>query len=229
MRASVRLAAIMHLPSIFVWTHDSIGLGEDGPTHQPVEQLAGLRAMPNLYMVRPADANETASAWTFAIGSTRTPVGMALSRQTLPVLDPDLVPDDAVERGAYVLREGGDSPDVVLVGTGAEVHLCMEAADVLEGEGVTARVVSMPCVERFLEQDEGYRDAVLPPGVKARVAVEAASPLGWERIVGEEGDMMGMTSFGASGPYKKVFQHFGFTTENVAERARAAARRLAAA
>ena len=229
MKASVRLAAIMHLPSIFVWTHDSIGLGEDGPTHQPIEQLAGLRAMPNFWMVRPADANETVSAWTFAVGSTTTPVGLALSRQGLPVLDPDVVPRDAVALGGYVLHEGGDSPDVVLVGSGAEVHLCVEAAGILEGEGIAARVVSMPCVERFLGQDEGYRDGVLPPGVRARVAVEAASPLGWERIVGDHGDVVGMTSFGASGPYKKVFERFGFTAETVADRARAAARRLAAA
>ena len=227
MRASVRLAALMHLPSIFVWTHDSIGLGEDGPTHQPIEQLVGLRAMPNLYVVRPADANETARAWTFAIAQTRTPVGLALSRQSLPILDG--VPEDAVERGGYVLVEGGGSPDVALVGTGAEVHLCVEAAGLLEDDGIAARVVSMPCVERFLEQDEGYRESVLPPGLRARVAVEAASPLGWERIVGEEGDMMGMTTFGASGPYKKVFEHFGFTPDRVADRARAAARRLAAA
>jgi transketolase len=226
MRASVRLAAIMHLPSIFVWTHDSIGLGEDGPTHQPIEQLAGLRAMPNLYMVRPADANETAQAWKFAIAQTRTPVGLALSRQGLPILD---VPDDAVERGGYVLREGGTSPDVVLVGTGAEVHLCVEAAGLLEGEGIGSRVVSMPCVERFLEQDEGYRESVLPAGLRPRVAVEAAATLGWERIVGEHGEVAGMTTFGASGPYKRVFEHFGFTAENVAERTRVAMRRLAAA
>jgi transketolase len=229
MRASVRLAALMHLPSIFVWTHDSIGLGEDGPTHQPIEHLAGLRAMPNLYIVRPADANETARAWRFAVGQTHTPVGLALSRQSLPVLDPEAVPDEAVERGGYVLRDAEGTPDVVLIGTGAEVHLCVEAAETLESEGIAVRVVSMPCTERFLEQDEGYRESVLPPAVRARVAVEAASPLGWERFVGEEGDVVGMRSFGASGPYKKVFEHFGFTAERVAGRARSEVERMAAA
>jgi transketolase len=230
MRASVRLAALMHLPSIFVWTHDSIGLGEDGPTHQPIEQLAGLRAMPNLYIVRPADANETARAWRFALGQSRTPVGLALSRQNLPILDPDGMPDDAVERGGYVLRDpAGGEPDLILMGSGAEVHLCTDAADLLERDGLAVRVVSLPCTERFLDQDEAYRESVLPSGVRARVAVEAASTLGWERFVGDHGEMLGMTSFGASGPYKKVFEHFGFTPERVADLGRAAVERLAAA
>jgi transketolase len=222
MRGAIRLAALMRIPSIFVFTHDSIGLGEDGPTHQPIEQLAGLRAIPNLYVVRPAGANETALGWQFALSRSESPVALALTRQGVPVWDPRDVPADAVDRGAYVLRDapGGD-PDVVLMATGSEVHLCARAQELLEAEGVAARLVSVPCVDRFAEQDRDYRDSVLPPDQPARLAVEAASPLGWDRWVGEEGDVMGMTTFGASGPYKAVFEHFGFTPERVAERAKA--------
>jgi transketolase len=223
MRPSVRLAALMAIPTTFVYTHDSIGLGEDGPTHQPIEQLPGLRAIPNLYVVRPADANETARAWRFALGQSETPVALALTRQGLPVLDPAAVPDDAIERGGYVLREpaGGADAQVVLVGTGSEVHACVGAAELLEEEGVAARVVSMPCVERFLEQERAYRDAVLPPKLRPRLAVEAASPLGWERIVGEDGDVVAMKKFGASAPGNVLFEEFGFAPAQVAERARA--------
>ncbi|MGH2715717.1 MAG: transketolase [Thermoleophilaceae bacterium] len=230
MKGSIRLAALMRLPAIFVFTHDSIGLGEDGPTHQPIEQLAHLRATPNLYMVRPAGANETALAWRFAIEQTAAPVALALSRQGLPVWNPSGVPDDAIHRGAYVLRDSfrdGD-PDLILIGTGSEVHICTGAADLLEAEGTATRVVSAPCLERFAEQDEEYRDSVLPPAVRARVSVEAASTFGWARWTTDDGGQVGMTSFGASGPQKDLYQHFGFTPENVAARARAVLERVGA-
>ena len=217
MKASIRLAALMQLPSIFVFTHDSIGLGEDGPTHQPIEQLATLRATPQLYTVRPADFNESAQAWAFALRQTHRPTCLAFSRQGVPTLDG--VPADAVERGAYVLRDAeGDDPEVILMGTGTEVAVCLEAAEIL---GAGCRVVSMPCVERFAEQDADYRDSVLPPAVRARVAVEAAATLGWHRWVGDDGDVVGMEGFGASAPAKDLYEHFGFTGEAVAERARA--------
>jgi len=223
MRASIRLAAIMKLPAIFVFTHDSIGLGEDGTTHQPVEQLASLRAMPNLYVIRPADANETALAWRFAIGQSTTPSALALTRQGVPVLSPEAVPADAIERGGYILRDAADGadPELILIATGSEVHLCTEAARLLETDGIPTRVVSIPCVERFGEQDQGYRDLVLRPACRARLAVEAASSFGWARWVGDDGDVLGMESFGTSGPAEQVFEHYGFTVEAVAARARA--------
>jgi transketolase len=222
MKGSIRLAAIMHIPSTFVFTHDSIGVGEDGPTHQPIEQLVTLRATPNLDVVRPAGFNETALAWRHALRQTDRPTALALSRQGLPVWDPAAVPDDAIERGAYVLREteGGD-PELILMATGSEVHIANDAAKLLEADGVRVRLVSMPCLDRFVEQDTGYRDSVLPPAVRARVAVEAASPIGWHRWVGELGDVVAMEGFGASAPAKVLYQHFGFTGEAVAERARA--------
>jgi transketolase len=225
MKASIRLAAFMEAPSIFVFTHDSIGLGEDGPTHQPVEQLVGLRAIPNLYVVRPAGANETAQAWQFAISREKRPTAMALSRQGLPIWDPEAVPADAVERGAYVLREasGDGDPDLILIGTGSELHVCADAVELLEADGVRTRLVSMPCMERFAEQDQDYRNSVLPPACRARVSVEAASPVGWERWVTEDGESIGMTSFGASGPQKALYEYFGFTGERVAERGKAVA------
>ena len=163
MKGAVRIAAISELPSLFVYTHDSIGLGEDGPTHQPIEQLVALRATPNLNVVRPADAHETALAWSFALRARSTPTVFALSRQNLPVLDPDAVPQDAIERGGYVLRDCEGAPEVVLIGTGSEVSLCVEAAELLDGDGVAVRVVSMPCTDRFEIQDEGYRQSVLGP------------------------------------------------------------------
>jgi transketolase len=230
MKGAIRLAALMHLPSIFVFTHDSIGLGEDGPTHQPIEQLAHLRATPNLYMVRPAGANETALAWRFAIEQTAAPVALAFSRQGLPVWNPSGVPDDAIHRGAYVLRDSfrdGD-PDLILIGTGSEVHICTGAADLLEADGIATRVVSAPCLERFAEQDEDYRDSVLPPTVRARVSVEAASTFGWERWTTDGGVQVGMTSFGASGPQKDLYEHFGFTPEKVAAQGRAVVERVGA-
>jgi transketolase len=230
MKGALRLAALMHLPAIHVFTHDSIGLGEDGPTHQPIEQLAHLRAVPNLYVVRPAGANETALAWRFAIEQTETPVALALSRQGLPVWNPSGVPGDAIHRGAYVLRDSfrdGD-PDLILIGTGSEVHICTAAADLLEADGIASRVVSAPCLERFQEQDEEYRESVLPSAVRARVSVEAASTFGWTRWTTDDGAQFGMTGFGASGPQKDVYEHFGFTPDNVAAQGRAVVERLGA-
>jgi transketolase len=226
MKGAIRLAAIMRIPSTFVFTHDSIGVGEDGPTHQPIEQLVTLRATPNLDVVRPAGFNETALAWRHALRQTDRPTALALSRQGLPVWDPADVPDDAIERGAYVLREsaGGD-PELLLLATGSEVHIANDAAQLLEADGLRVRLVSMPCLDRFAEQDQAYRDAVLPPSVRARVAVEAASPIGWHRWVGDHGDVVAMEGFGASAPAKVLYQHFGFTGEAVAERARAVVER----
>jgi transketolase len=226
MKGAMRLSALMGIPSIWVFTHDSIGLGEDGPTHQPIEQLAHLRATPNMRVVRPAGANEAALAWQYAVNRQDGPTSLALSRQGLPVWDPKGVPADAVVRGAYVLRNKSGTPDVVLIGTGSEVHVCNSAVDVLDDQGVTARLVSMPCVENFLAQDDAYRDEVLPPGVP-RVAVEAAAKFGWERIVGLDGAIVGMTTFGASAPQKDLYKHFGFTPEHVAEVAKELAERNA--
>jgi transketolase len=229
MKPSVRLASLMEIPVVHVYTHDSIGLGEDGPTHQPVEQLATLRAQPNIYCVRPGDANETALAWKFALEQTETPTALVLSRQGLPIVSRGDIPDDAIERGAYVLRESenGD-PDVILIGTGSEVHICSGAAELLEEDGIATRVVSAPCLDRFAEQDEDYRDSVLPRGVRARVSVEAASPLGWSTWIGDDGDAIAMTTFGQSAPQPDLYEHFGFTPEKVAERARAVVERVSA-
>jgi transketolase len=222
MKGAIRLAAVMELPSLFIFTHDSIGVGEDGPTHQPIEQLATLRATPHLYTLRPADANETALAMRFALRQTNRTVAICLSRQGLPVLRPGAVPDDAIERGAYVLRESYKSqPDLILIGTGSEVSLCNRAADLLEAGGIATRVVSMPCMERFEEQQIAYRDSVLPPACRARLAVEAASPLGWHRWVGDGGEVLAMSGFGASAPAGDVYKHFGFTPTRVTERGRA--------
>ena len=216
MKGAVRLAALMKLPSIYVWTHDSIGLGEDGPTHQPVEQLAALRATPRLNVIRPADANETVLAWRFALHQDDAPTAFALSRQKLPVIDPDDVPGDAIERGAYVLREAsGEQPELILIGTGSEVSLCMDAAERLESDGVSTRVVSMPCMDTFTRADESYREEVLPRSCRARVGVEAASPFGWDKWIGEDGAFLGMETFGESGPAKDVYEHFGITAENL--------------
>ena len=231
MKGAVRLAALMHLPVIHVFTHDSIGLGEDGPTHQPIEQLAHLRATPNVNVVRPADANETALAWKFALEQHDGPCALVLSRQGLPIIDPDRIPGDAISRGAYVLREesNGGEPELILIGTGSEVTICLDAAEQLEGDGVPTRVVSMPCYDRFLEQEAAYRDTVLPPSCRARVSVEAAATFGWERWVGPDGDSVGMHGFGASAPQKDLYEKFGFTPENVAEKGKAVVERAGAA
>ena len=229
MKPAVRLAALMEIPVVHVFTHDSIGLGEDGPTHQPVEQLATLRAQPNTYCVRPGDANETALAWKFALEQTETPTALVLSRQGLPIVSPDDIPDDAIHRGAYVLRDSSNGePDVILIGTGSEVHICSGAAELLEEDGIATRVVSAPCLDRFAEQDEDYRDSVLPRDVRARVSVEAASPLGWSTWIGDDGDAIAMTTFGQSAPQPDLYEHFGFTPEKVAERARAVVERVSA-
>ncbi|HTT28537.1 MAG TPA: transketolase [Solirubrobacteraceae bacterium] len=228
MRGSIRLSALMHLPSIFVFTHDSIGLGEDGPTHQPIEQLAGLRAMPVLRVVRPAGANETALAWHYAIKASDHPTALVLSRQGVPTWNPSAVPADAIDRGAYVLRYSfnePEPPDLILIATGTEVHICAGAADTLEAEGISTRVVSMPCMENFAAQDAGYREKVLPPHVRARVSLEAAATFGWHEWVGDLGEAIGMTGFGASAPAGALYKHFGFTAERVADAGRAAVKR----
>jgi transketolase len=221
----------MELPSIFVFTHDSIGLGEDGPTHQPIEQLAGLRAVPGLKVIRPAGANETALAWRHAIASREGPTVLALSRQGVPTWNPAAVPRDAIERGAYVLRDSyrePGPPDLILIATGTEVHICSIAADLLEVEGIATRLVSMPCVESFAAQGADYRDLVLPPGCRARVSLEAAATFGWHRWVGDAGEAIGMESFGASAPASVLYRHFGFTPERVAQSGRAAVQRARA-
>lgn len=231
MRPSVRLAAFMKLPTIYVWTHDSIGLGEDGPTHQPVEHLWALRAIPGLDVVRPADANETAVAWRTVIENADRPAGLALTRQNVPTFDRagdrtgDRAGDRAggfasaelVSRGGYVLVEAsGEAPAVILIGTGSEVSIAVAARELLEGDGVPTRVVSMPCVEWFDAQDIGYRESVLPPSVWARVSVEAGVALGWARFVGDYGESVSLEHFGASAPYKIIFEQFGITPEAVA-------------
>jgi transketolase len=221
MRGALRISALMKLPSIWVYTHDSIGLGEDGPTHQSIEHLPALRAIPRLNVVRPGDANETVLGWRFALNNTEAPTAFALSRQNMATLDPDSVPDDAIERGAYVLKDAGDgAPDVILIGTGSELGLCVEAAEKLEADGVAVRVVSMPCMDTFTRADESYREQVLPRSCRARVAVEAASPLGWYQWIGDAGCFLGMETFGESGPAKDVYEHFGITSERVVELAR---------
>ena len=221
MKGAIRLAALMELPSIFCFTHDSIGVGEDGPTHQPIEQLAALRATPNINVVRPADAHETALAWSFALRASETPTVLALSRQALVVLDPELIPDDAIERGAYILRDTDGDPSLVLIGTGSEIGLCLAAADALAADDIAARVVSMPCMDRFERQPASERERVLGAPGTPRIAVEAASPFGWDRWTGERGAVIGMRTFGASAPEAAVYAHFGITTAAIVEQAHA--------
>ena len=223
-RGAIRLASLMDLPVLHVWTHNSIGVGEDGPTHQPIEQLAALRAIPGMIVIRPADANEMVEAYRFALQNKSRPVALICSRQALPVLDRDrFAPAAGLARGAYILADAENgSPDVILVGTGSEVSLCLSARELLAREGVSCRVVSMPSWEIFDEQDEAYRRSVLPPGVGARVTVEEASPLGWERYAGGRGVTLAMRTFGMSAPLKVVAEHFGFTPEAVAQAARKA-------
>jgi transketolase len=208
---------MMRLPVVYVFTHDSIGIGEDGPTHQPVEHIPSLRAIPGLVVMRPADARETVEAWRWAMEWRGGPVALALTRQSLPILDAsDDVIREGVRRGAYVLSDaGGDAPDAILIATGSEVSLASMAAEALEKEGVAVRVVSMPSWELFAMQPEEYRQAVLPDEVKARVAIEAAAPLGWERWVGDRGRVIGLERFGASAPGKVAMEKLGFNVENV--------------
>ncbi|KAA0945847.1 transketolase [Pseudomonas sp. ANT_H14] len=220
MKPPIRLAAIMELPVIFVFTHDSIGVGEDGPTHQPIEHLSQLRATPGLLTLRPGDANETLEAWTVALAQTHRPSCLVLSRQALPTLDrTKYAAASGTARGAYVLA-GAGKPEVILIATGSEVSLAVDAYEQLTADGVTAQVVSMPSWELFEEQDQAYRDSVLPPAVKARVVVEQAGPLGWDRYVGQTGAKVVMNRFGASAPLTKLQARFGFTVENVVKLAK---------
>jgi transketolase len=232
MRPSVRLAALMKLPVVYVWTHDSIGLGEDGPTHQPVEHLAALRAIPGLHVVRPGDANETAIAWRTIIERADAPAGLCLTRQNLPTIDrtqPGYGSAEGVARGAYVLAEASSGrPDVILIATGSEVSLAVDAREALESEGTPTRVVSMPCREWFEEQDPSYRQIVLPPEVRARVSVEAAVSMGWRDFVGDVGESVSLEHFGASAPYQVVLEQFGFTADRVVAAAHASLSRAAA-
>jgi len=217
MRASMRLAALMEIPVIFIFTHDSIGVGEDGPTHQPVEQLASLRAMPNMMVLRPGDANEVTEAYKVIVQHTHGPCTLVLSRQAIPTLDrTKFSPASGLARGAYVLADAeGGKPEVILMGSGTEIQWCVAAYEKLKGEGIKARVVSMPCWELFEKQDAEYKESVLPSSVTARVSVEMASTFGWERYVGLKGKIIGMRSFGASAPLKDLLKRFGFNTETV--------------
>jgi len=230
MRPAVRLAALMGLPVTYVWTHDSIGLGEDGPTHQPVEHLAALRAIPDLDVVRPADANETVVAWRTILERTGRPAGLLLSRQDLPVFHRSgPAGAEGAARGAYVLVESSATvPQVIVVGTGSEVRIAAAAAELLEADGIPTRVVSMPCFEWFSEQDLAYREFVLPPRVRARVSIEAGVAQGWREVVGEHGEILGVGRYGASAPYQALYDHFGLTAERVAAAARASLAKVAA-
>jgi transketolase len=221
-RPAIRLSAVMHIPTLHIYTHDSIGVGEDGPTHQPIEQLASLRAMPNLIVIRPGDANEVAEAYRVAMPLKHNPVMMVLTRQAMPTLDrTKYAPASNLAKGGYVLADAKDGkPDLILIGTGSEVSLCVEAYEKLTAEGIKARVVSLPSWELFEQQPQAYRDSVLPPAVKARVCVEMASVFGWERYAGLTGAIIGMRSFGASAPIKDVMKHFGFTVDHVMKAAR---------
>ena len=218
-RPALRLAALMGLPVIHVMTHDSIGLGEDGPTHQPIEHLPSLRAMPNMTIIRPADANETVYAWRAALGNTHGPTLLVLTRQGLPVIDRSkFAPADGVLKGAYVLaKEKGSAPQAIIIATGSEVSIALTVWETLQSEGIDVRLVSMPSWELFEAQSPEYRESVLPPAVTARVAIEAAAPLGWCKWVGSRGIVMGIERFGASAPYKEIYRHFGLTPENLVE------------
>jgi transketolase len=215
MKPAIRIAAISGIPSIFVFTHDSIGLGEDGPTHQPVEHLMALRAVPNLNVIRPADANEVAQAWKVAVTQRNRPTVLALTRQNVPTLEG--TDRGMLEKGAYVLKDFGESPELILMATGSEVSLIYTAAQKLFADGIAVRVVSFPSWELFEKQDQAYRESVLPRQVTARLAVEAGATLGWERYASA---MIGVDRYGASAPYKVIFEHYGFTVENVVARAK---------
>jgi transketolase len=223
-KPSIRLAALMEIPTIFIFTHDSIGLGEDGPTHQPIEQLAGLRALPGLMLMRPADANEVVEAWKVIMKLQHEPALLVLSRQAVPTFDRTKYgAASGVAQGGYILADAPDGkPEVILMGTGTEVSLCVSAYEQLKAEGVKARVVSIPSWNLFDQQSDEYKNKVLPPDVKARVAVEQASTFGWSQYVGPSGIVIGMRRFGASAPIKELQKKFGFTTENVVAMARKA-------
>jgi transketolase len=221
-KPGIRLSALMELPVIHLFTHDSIGLGEDGPTHQPVEHLAGLRAIPGLDVIRPADANETAEAWREALDRTHQPVALVLTRQDVPIIDRSRYASaEGLRRGGYVLADPDDGdPEVILIATGSEVALAVAAHEKLISDGVGSRVVSLPCWEIFERQDQGYQDEVLPPSLQKRVSIEEASTLGWDKFVCPEGAMIGMHTFGSSAPLKDVQTKFGFTPDKVAEKAK---------
>ncbi len=223
MRPAIRLAALMKLPVVYVFTHDSIGLGEDGPTHQPIEQIAGMRAVPNLTLIRPADANETAEAWKAALLNRKGPTALVLTRQNLPILDRSRYGSAAgLHKGAYILADAPNgNPDLILMGSGSEVHLMLSAQDPLKARGISARVVSIPCWELFQKQSAVYKEAVLPSRMRARLAVEAGCSFGWERFIGLDGDIIAMDRFGESAPDKVLFKEFGFTAENVVKKAEA--------
>jgi transketolase len=233
MRPPIRLAAIMKIRPIFIYTHDSIGLGEDGTTHQPIEQLISLRSIPNITLIRPADANETVQAWKAALEHTGGPVILVFTRQSIPVIDQDkYAKAEGLARGAYILSEAGSAtaaegkgsagtPVLILIATGSEVHLVLQAQAKLQEEGIAARVVSMPSWELFEKQDASYKEKVLPKAMKKRLAVEAGSPLGWHKYVTDEGDVLGMTTFGESAPAEALFKEFGFTVENIVRKAKA--------
>jgi transketolase len=219
MKPAIRIAAISHIPSIFVFTHDSVGLGEDGPTHQPIEHLAALRAIPNLILIRPADANEVSQAWRIAINRRNGPTVLALTRQNVPTFEHIKPP--AVEKGAYILASfGKKTPDIILMASGSEVTLIYEAGRQLFERGYSVRVVSFPSWSLFEEQDETYKESVLPKKIRTRLAVEAGASLGWDRYVGLEGKTITIDHFGASAPYKIIFEKFGLTVENVFKQAK---------
>jgi transketolase len=223
MRPPMRLAAMMRQRVIYVFTHDSIGLGEDGPTHQPIEQLSGLRAVPGLVVLRPADAGETVEAWRMAISRRDGPTALALTRQKVPFIDRDrFAPASGVARGAYILSEAaGGSPEVILMASGSEVQIILDAQEKLRGLGIRARVVSVPSMELFAQQPESYRETVLPPAVPRRLAIEAAHPMSWYRWIGDAGEVIGLEWFGASAPYERIYEERGLTAEHVVARVRA--------
>ena len=223
-RPSIRLASLMQIPVTYVFTHDSVGLGEDGPTHQPIEHLMALRAIPNLWVVRPGDANEASHAWRMALEHRNGPTALALSRQKLPVYAETA--GDGALRGGYVLRDSDGEPEVILIGTGSELQLAVQAGEQLQRQGVRARVVSMPCFELFDEQDDAYRESVLPRAVRARVSVEAGITFGWQRYLGEDGVAVGIDRFGASAPGAAALEFFGFTADHVVTAAREVMSRL---
>jgi len=221
MRAPIRLAAIMELPVVFVFTHDSIGVGEDGPTHQPIEHLATLRAIPGLDTIRPGDANEVAVAWKVALSHTHEPTALIFSRQAIPTLDREKYASaDGLERGGYILADCEGEPEIILIGTGSELPMVVAAHEKLTSEGVRSRVVSLPSWYLFEKQDDAYREAVFPDGVRARLAVEQAGAMGWDRYVGHDGGTITMSTFGASAPLAKLQEKYGFTVDNICAVAR---------
>jgi len=221
-RGSIRLGAIMEIPVLHLFTHDSIGVGEDGPTHEPIEQLMSLRAIPHMIVIRPADANEVAEAWRVILKEKKHPIALALTRQAVPTLDrTKFAPASGLPQGAYILSDAAGQPDIILIGTGSELQWCVEAGEKLKAEGVKVRIVSMPSFELFDRQSREYRESVLPSSVRKRLSVEAGVTLGWQKYVGLDGASVGRDGFGASAPVKDVMKHFGFTGENVYNAAKA--------